>query len=63
MHSMLSMLTLLIQRTYIFLLITFLIFNPFSIQLKFWKAETKGFSTILSNTIYDDTVDTRHKDF
>ena len=30
---------------------------------KFWKAETEGFSTIPSNTIYVDTVDTRHKYF
>ena len=28
------------QGTYTFLLITFLIFNQFSIQKKFWKAET-----------------------
>ena len=28
-----------------------------------WKAETQGFSTIPSNTIYVDTVDTRHKYF
>ena len=28
------------QRTYTFLLITFLIFKQFSIQKKFWKAET-----------------------
>ena len=28
------------QVTYTFLLITFLIFNRFSIQKKFWKAET-----------------------
>ena len=31
-----------------FLPITFLIFNQFSIRKKFWKAETKGFSTIPS---------------
>ena len=31
-----------------FLPITFLIFNRFSIHKKFWKAETKGFSTIPS---------------
>ena len=43
--------------------ITFLIFNGFSIRKKFWKAETKGFSTIPSNTIYVETVDTRHKYF
>ena len=28
------------QRTYTFLLITFLIFKRFSIRKKFWKAET-----------------------
>ena len=28
------------QGTYTFLLITFLIFNQFSIRKKFWKAET-----------------------
>ena len=28
------------KRTYTFLLITFLIFNGFSIRKKFWKAET-----------------------
>ena len=48
---------------YTFLPITFLIFNWFSIHKKFWKAETKGFSTIPSNTIYVDTVNTRHKYF
>ena len=35
--------------SYTSLLITFLIFNGFSIRKKFWKAETKGFST---NPIY-----------
>ena len=35
-----------VERTYTrFLLITFLIFNQFSIRKKFWKADTKGFST------------------
>ena len=43
-----------------FLPITFLIFNRFSIRKKFWKAETEGFSTIPSNTIYVDTVDTSY---
>ena len=42
-----------------FLPITFLIFNGFSICNKFWKAETEGFPTIPSNTIYVDTVNTR----
>ena len=41
-----------------FLPITFLIFNRFSICKKFWKAETEGFSTIPSNNIYVETVDT-----
>ena len=31
------------EHTHTFLLITFLIFNPFSICKKFWKAETKAF--------------------
>ena len=42
-----------------FLLITFLIFNGFSIRKKFWKAETQGFSNHTIYTIYVDTVDTR----
>ena len=36
------------KHIYTFLPITFLIFNRFSIRKKFWKAETKGFSTIPS---------------
>ena len=60
MHSMLSMSTLSIKKhIHTFLPITFLIFNGFSICKKFWKAETQGFSTIPSNTIYFDTIDTR----
>ena len=51
------------KHIHTFLPITFLIFNGFSIHKKFWKAYTKGFSTIPSNTIYVDTVDTRHKYF
>ena len=35
------------EHTYTFLLITFLIFNRFSILKKFWKAESQSFSTIL----------------
>ena len=31
-----------------FWLITFLIFNRFSIHLKFWKAQNQGFSTVLT---------------
>ena len=42
------------KHIYTFLPITFLIFNPFSIRKKFWKAETVGFSTIPFNTIYVD---------
>ena len=51
------------KHIHTFLPITFLIFNGFSIRKKFWKAETQGFSTIPSNTIYVNTVDTRHKYF
>ena len=40
------------QGTYTFLLITFLIFNRFSIRKKFWKAETLTFQTIPSNAMY-----------
>ena len=39
---------------------TFLIFNQFSIHKKFWKAETQGFSTIPSSSIYVETVDTSY---
>ena len=35
------------EHTHTFWLITSLILNGFSIRKKFWKAETKGFSTIL----------------
>ena len=51
------------KHIHIFLPIKFLIFNRFSICKKFWKAETEGFSTIPSNTIYVHTVDTRCKYF
>ena len=47
------------KHLYTFLPITFLIFKQFSIRKKFWKAETMGFSTIPSNAIYVETVDTR----
>ena len=40
------------EGTYTFLLITFLIFNRFSIRKKFWKAETWTFPTIPSNAMY-----------
>ena len=40
------------EHTYTFMLITFLIFNQFSIRKKFWKAVTQCFSTIPSTTVY-----------
>ena len=40
------------EHTHTSLLITFLIFNQFSICKKFWKAESKSFPTISSNTVY-----------
>ena len=40
------------EHTQTFWLITSLILNGFSIQKKFWKAETEGFSTIPSNPMY-----------
>ena len=39
------------------LLITFLIFNQFSIRKKFWKAETYTFRTIPSNVMYVEGVE------
>ena len=45
-------------HVHMFLPITFLIFNGFSIRKKFWNAENQGFSTIPLNPIYVDTVDT-----
>ena len=59
MHSMLYVEAVDTKHIHTFLSITSLIFNKFSIRKKFWKAETEGFSTIPSNTIYVDTVDTR----
>ena len=59
MHSMLYVEAVDTKHIHTFLPITFLIFNRFSICKKFWKAETEGFSTIPSNTIYVDTVGTR----
>ena len=44
-----------------FLLITFLIFNQFSIWKKVWKAEAKSFSAIPSNAMYVDSVNASHK--
>ena len=63
MHSMLSMSTLSIQNTstHSCFFITFLIFNGFSIRKKFWKAETQGFSTILS-ILYILTLSIQNKD-
>ena len=43
------------------LLITFLIFNGFSIRKKFWKAETQDFSTIPS-ILYMSTLSIQDKD-
>ena len=40
------------EHTHTFWLITSLILNGFSIQKKFWKAETESFPTIPSNPMY-----------
>ena len=40
------------EHTHTFWLITSLILNGFSIQKKFWKAETESFLTIPSNLMY-----------
>ena len=40
------------EHTDTFWLITSLIINGFSIQKKFWKAETESFPTIPSKTVY-----------
>ena len=40
-----------------FLPITFLIFNGFSIRKKFWNAENQGFPTIPPNPIYVEAVE------
>ena len=61
MHLMLYVEAVDTKHIHTFLPITFLIFNQFSIHKKFWKAETEGFSTIPSNTIYVNTV-TQDKD-
>ena len=45
------------QGTNTFLLITFLIFNRFSICKKFWTAETKTFLKIPSNAMYVEGVE------
>ena len=44
------------QGTYTFLLITFLIFNQFSICKKFWKAETLASLTIPPNAMYVEGI-------
>ena len=44
------------KHIHTFPLITFLIFNGFSIRKKFWKAETQGFFNHTIYTIYVDTV-------
>ena len=49
------------KHIHTFLPITFLIINGFSIRKKFWKAESQGFSTILS-VLYMSTLSTQDKD-
>ena len=49
------------KHIHTFLLITFLIFNGFSIRKKFWKAEIQGFSTIPS-ILYMSTLLIQDKD-
>ena len=49
------------KHIHTFLLITFLIFNGFSIRKKFWKAETQGFSTVPS-ILYMSTLLIQDKD-
>ena len=49
------------KHIHTFLLITFLIFNRFSIRKKFFKAETQGFSTIPS-ILYMSTLSIHDKD-
>ena len=57
MLCLLRLSILLSKHIHTFLPITFLIFNRFSIRKKFWKAETKGFSTIPS-ILYMSTLST-----
>ena len=40
------------EHTHTLLLITFLIFNRFSIHKKFWKAQTRAFQPYHQNTVY-----------
>ena len=49
------------KHIHTFLSITFLIFNRFSIRKKFWKAETKSFSTIPS-LLYMSVLSIQDKD-
>ena len=54
LHSMVHMSK---QSIHMFLPITFLIFNGFSIRKKFWNAENQGFPTIPPNPIYVEAVE------
>ena len=45
------------EHTHTFWLITSLILNGFSIQKKFWKAETESFPTIPLNPMFVDIFD------
>ena len=49
------------KHIHTFMLITFLIFNGFSIRKKFWKAETQGFSPI-PFILYMSTLSIQDKD-
>ena len=49
------------KHAHMFLPITFLIFNQFSIHKQFWKAETEGFSTIPS-ILYMSILSIQDKD-
>ena len=47
------------EHTDTFWLITSSILNGFSIQIKFWKAETESFPTIPSSPMYVEDVEDR----
>ena len=49
------------KHIHMFLPITFLIFNWFSIRKKFWKAETEGFS-IIPSILYMSILSLQDKD-
>ena len=51
------------KHIHTFLPITFLIFNHFQSEKKFWKAETQGFPNIPLNTMYVNTVNANIKYF